>query len=101
MAAPHECVLITGASSDIGCELIRQIGSQAIQILGHYNGSPAKLKALGDNVPGLNLVPIQADFARDEEVRALVATIQNDYAAPDKIVHLAAPRCEYHRFKES
>jgi 3-oxoacyl-[acyl-carrier protein] reductase len=94
-------ILITGASSDIGRELIRQLACQDGVVLAHYRESSAKLDALRASTPRLSLVPMQADFSRDEEVRRLVAMIQKDYPPPEKIVHLAAPRVEYHRFKES
>lgn len=96
-----DSILVTGASSDIGQELIRQVASPDTLILAHYNQSSAKLDALRNSHPGISLVSIQADFSREGEVQRLVAAVQNDYAVPDKIVHLAAPRVEYHRFKES
>jgi 3-oxoacyl-[acyl-carrier protein] reductase len=101
MTAPHQSVLFTGASSDIGCELIRQLAAQDTLILAHHNQSVSKLDLLRDCAPNLRLVPIQADFSRDEDVQRLISTIQNEYTTPDKIVHLAAPRLEYHRFSES
>lgn len=100
MAAPQECVLITGASSDIGRELVRQLASQRTLILAHYNRSPTKLDVLRDSIPEHSLVSIQADFAEDDDVVRLVTTIQNNHPAPEQIVHFAAPRFEYQRFKE-
>jgi 3-oxoacyl-[acyl-carrier protein] reductase len=95
------CTLITGASSDIGCELIRQLASPDMLILAHHNQSLAKLHTLREGIPELALIPIQADFSLDDDVQRLVSTIQNSCQAPEHIVHLTAPRVEYHRFKES
>jgi 3-oxoacyl-[acyl-carrier protein] reductase len=98
--AAIESILITGASSDIGCELIRQLVSKDRLILAHYNQSLTKLDALHNSVQDLNLVPIQADFSQNEDVSRLIATISSQHSCPDKIVHLPAPKFEYHRFKD-
>lgn len=97
----QETILITGASSDIGRELIRQVACPDTLVLAHYNQSSAKLDALRNSIPGISIVSIQADFSREGEVQRLVSIIRDNYAVPDKIVHLAAPRVEYRRFKES
>lgn len=97
----QKSILITGASSDIGRELIRLLAAPDTQVLAHYHQSSSKLDALRDSVPHLSLVPVQADFSQDDDVARLVSTIQKDHSAPEQIVHLAAPRVEYHRFKES
>ncbi len=99
--AATESIFITGASSDIGCELIRQLASKDRLIIAHYNQSRAKLDALCNSIHDLNLVPIQADFSKIEDVNRLIAMITTQHAAClDKIVHLPAPKFEYHRFKD-
>ncbi len=97
----RETVLVVGASSDIGMEIIRQMATRRNSlVIAHYNQSLAKLTQLQQSLVGQVVVPIQADLAREAEVERFVTTVREQYPLPDKIVHLAAPKLEYVRFKD-
>lgn len=94
-----EVVLILGASSDIGCALIREIASNQNVILASYNKSPERLAELaGEN--GRTIVPIQADLSSEAQVKDLIESVRKGYGCPVKIVHLAAAKYENVRFKD-
>lgn len=95
-AAP---ILIVGASSGIGCEVVRQVAERGTTVLAHYNAGGARLLALQTEVPG-QIVPIQADLSTESGVASLVAAIQTYERVPDRAVFLAAPPLALTRFKE-
>ncbi len=96
----RDTILVLGASSDIGLEIIRQLASQGPRILAHYNQSRSKLENLRADLAEPNLIPIQADLSQPADVESLVATIKQLHPLPNKIVHLPAPALEYIRFKD-
>ncbi|MGE3342188.1 MAG: SDR family NAD(P)-dependent oxidoreductase [Vicinamibacterales bacterium] len=91
-----DTVLVLGASSDIGQEIIRRIAGPGMTIVAHYQTRPPALE-----VGGARIVPVQADFSSEDQVRALTAWVRDEGLAPNKIVHLAAPRVENLRFKDA
>jgi 3-oxoacyl-[acyl-carrier protein] reductase len=90
-------LFITGASSDIGLHLIKNVTEKCL-ILAHYNKSIEGLKELSKEITN-ELIPIQADLSSESEIYNLLNTIERDYGIPNKIVHLAAPKFENIRFK--
>jgi 3-oxoacyl-[acyl-carrier protein] reductase len=98
--AARETILVLGASSDIGAELLRRLAGEQPLVLAHFNASADKLERLRHELPGLTLVPLPADLSRPGEIESLVTTVRNEHPEPDKIVHLAAPKLEYVRFKD-
>lgn len=92
-------LLIVGASSDIGLELIRQMAAPGTKILAHYGQSRSRLESLRLELPGCEIVPIQADLAQPEQVEHLIKQTHDHGVLPDQIVHLAAPKFEYLRFE--
>lgn len=101
----RETILLIGASSDIGLEIIRQEsvrpeGDDAPLFLAHYHRSLAKLERLRESMPGVNIVPLEADLSRLDDVESLAKRIQTEHPIVNKIVHLAAPKFEYRRFKD-
>ncbi|MBM3252046.1 MAG: SDR family oxidoreductase [Candidatus Omnitrophica bacterium] len=94
-----EAILITGASSDIGCEIIRQIAGNNSIILAHYNQSGEKIKKMQQEVDS-QIIPIKADLFNEEEILGLIDFIKKNYDFPDKIIHLPAVKLNYIRFKD-
>ena len=86
-------LLITGASSEVGSELIKSIGFSYKKIWAHYNSSSESIEKLR-NVLGEHIVPIQADFTSLESTQTIINTIKNSGDYPDHIVHLAAPKAK-------
>jgi 3-oxoacyl-[acyl-carrier protein] reductase len=92
-------VLVTGASSAIGCEIIREIAHQSTVVLAHYNSNLERLSSLQGEVPA-QIIPIQADLATQEGVASLVESVAGSCEFPEQIVLLAAPSLSLIRFKD-
>ncbi len=91
-------ILIIGASSDIGIDLIKTL-DEDILILAHYNSSGKDLIELSKKIKNI-LVPLQADLSSEDEITSLLDNIEENYGIPNKIVHLAANKVENIRFKD-
>jgi 3-oxoacyl-[acyl-carrier protein] reductase len=91
----RDLVLITGASSELGRELVSRLarsGGDGRIILAHYFNNR-------DAIPTeRGIIPLQADFSHAEAVQKLAECILSDFGSPDKIVHLPAERLRYERF---
>jgi 3-oxoacyl-[acyl-carrier protein] reductase len=104
----NDVLLITGASSDIGCELIRQLahgvgpGSFQGPILAHARFGEERLAAIVRETPALagRLEVLRADFASRADVSALIAAIRERHEFPTHLVHLAAPKLRLTRVPE-
>lgn len=92
-------ILITGASSDIGCELISEIASEDSIIIAHYNDSKDKIERLKNKLD-VEIIPIKADFSNENDINALITFMKNNQYIPDKIIHLPALRVKNTRFKD-
>lgn len=90
-------IFITGASSDIGIQLIKSITEDCL-IIGHYNTSNESLLAVSKEIPN-ELITIQANLLKEEEIYSMLNLIEQNYGVPNKIVHLAASKFENIRFK--
>ena len=94
----RDLILIIGASSDIGLNLIRNINDDAL-VIAHYNSSNEQLLELSKNVSN-ELVTIKADLSTEYGINKFIDVIKFDYGIPNKIIHLAAPKFENIRFKD-
>jgi 3-oxoacyl-[acyl-carrier protein] reductase len=94
-----EPILITGASSDIGCALIRQLLSRSEPplVLAHSHSSGHRLIALQQEF-GNRLELFEADFAQGFSVAAMADQIAKTHGTPAGIVHLPALRPSPTRF---
>jgi 3-oxoacyl-[acyl-carrier protein] reductase len=93
-----DIILIIGASSDIGLNLIKNIGDEAL-IIAHFNSSNEKLLELSKNINN-ELVTLKADLSKEDEINKLLDVIEFNYGVPNKIIHLAAPKFKNIRFKD-
>lgn len=85
-----DCILlVTGASSEVGCELIRRVAGNYKKIWAHYHSSGSIIEELKREL-GDVIVPVCADFSEEESTRALIETIESSGDIPDHIVHLSA-----------
>ena len=91
-------ILIIGASSDIGVELILNLEEECL-VIAHYNSSNERLLQLEGRISN-KLVAVKANLASEDEIESLLNTIEADYGVPNKIVHLAASKLENIRFKD-
>lgn len=95
----QKVLLVTGASSDVGMQLIRNVYTDYEMIYMQYrklNDDFEKLISdLGNEV---ELVPIEADFFEPESVQAMIATIKEKGILPNQIVHFPAPKAYNKQF---
>lgn len=91
-------ILIVGASSDIGIDLIKNIDEESL-ILAHYNSSNSRLIKLSEKISN-KLVTIKSDLSDEDQTISMVDDIEKKYGVPNKIIHLASPKFQYTRFKD-
>ncbi len=94
----NNIILIIGASSDVGLDLIKNISEKCI-ILAHYNSSNKNLLKLSKKIDN-KLVMLKADLSSEKELVSFLDTIETNFNTPNKIIHLAAPKFENIRFKD-
>jgi len=93
--------LVLGGSSDLGCELLRQLNetvSESVFIM-HYNSNCEEIQnvqAQNDNSVEL----IQADLSDEKCVEELISIVKEKYQAPTHIIHLPACKFAYKKLKD-
>src|ERR1035441_7938302 len=92
-------LLLVGASSAIGCEVIRHVSDENVVVLAHYRSGLDRLMSVQEKIPS-QMIPIPADLSSEEGVEMLVKSVEEHCDAPQKIVFLAAPALVMTRFKE-
>lgn len=92
-------ILIIGASSSIGCEIIRQIDEVDTVILAHYHSNNEGLDSLKESSKS-KIIPIQADLSKKTGVDFLIKASNSICDYPDKIIFIAAPNLILKRFKD-
>ncbi len=93
----EKVLLVTGASSDVGAELIKNVGKNYEKIWAHYRSSATIIDELRKQV-GKQIIPIQADF---RDLKSTEDFIENIYVSgdiPDHIVHLSAQKAHSLQF---
>jgi 3-oxoacyl-[acyl-carrier protein] reductase len=91
-------ILIIGASSDIGINLIMNLEEECL-VIAHYNTSNEKLLQLEGRISN-KLETVKANLASEDEIENLLNKIESDYGVPNKIIHIAASKLENIRFKD-
>lgn len=90
-------LLVTGASSDIGSELIRNVFQNYEKVLAHYHHWNENLEGLKQEA-GDKIIFIQADFSDSNSVTDMIRTIKEQGLEPDHIVHFPAPKMKIQKF---
>lgn len=93
----NKILLVTGASSDVGIELIRTIGNDYDRIIAHYHSSDAGLDTLRGEISA-EIIMIQADFNNIQSTDEFVLEIKKRDIVPGSVVHLAAPIARNNQF---
>lgn len=93
-----QVVLIIGASSSIGCQIIRELPQKNTSVIAHFCNNEKSLESLRDEVE-LDMFTIQADLSEEDGVDRFIQDIANLNLLPNKIVFLAAPKLSLTRFK--
>ena len=97
-----ESILIIGASSDLGIDLIKSMTEDCV-ILAHYHNSHQELERLaneGRHNQSQEIELLQADLSDETAVMNMLQEIEERFGTPSKIVHLAATRVQNIRFKD-
>ena len=84
-------LLVTGASSDVGIGLIKNITPNYEKIWVHYRSSDSVIECLREEF-GDSIIPVQADFSDMESTERMINLIRDSGNFPDHIIHLSAPR---------
>lgn len=84
-------LLVTGASSDVGYELIKRVSSNYSKVWAHYRSSSEIIDRMQSEF-GDRIVPLQADFSDLASTEELIGIIKSSTYYPDHIVHLSAQR---------
>lgn len=93
----NKILLVTGASSEVGVNLIRKIGGNYGKIWAHYNSSSNLIENLREQL-GEKIIPVQADFSSLDSTLAMIEKIRSTEKFPDHIVHLSAPKARNLQF---
>ncbi len=96
----NKILLMLGASSDIGCELIKRNADKYDVILAHYCSSDERLKELQQEI-GEKIQLLQADFRDSKSVQKMIEEIWLRQLCPTHIVHLSAPKFYNVKFAKS
>jgi 3-oxoacyl-[acyl-carrier protein] reductase len=93
-----ELVLITGASSDLGIALARQLleKNEEMTIIAHSYKGGARIEALVAEF-GVRVQSVEADFSDISSVETMSDEIGDSFGIPTQIVHLPALRLDYER----
>jgi 3-oxoacyl-[acyl-carrier protein] reductase len=91
--------LIIGASSSLGCEIIREISEENEVIIAHYNLGIERLNTIISTV-NAQIIPVQADLSSPAGVELIIEKTNLICESPDNIIFLAAPKYELIRFRD-
>ncbi len=101
MSRENKVIFVTGASSEIGSELIGCIEDRYDMIIAHYRSNPGRIQMLRDKY-GEKIIPLKADLRNEIDLYSLVAELDKRNLYPDHFVHLAAEKVfnlQFHKCK--
>lgn len=93
-------LLVTGASSDVGMELIRYAIQRYDYIWAHYHQMNDKLMEIYQKYPEKTGL-VQADFLKEADVEKLIQEIISKQIIPTHIVHLPAEKYSLFHFQST
>ena len=91
-------IIITGASSAIGKELIKKIYKKNQLILAHYNKSKEFVPFLKKNKFKSKIIPLKCNFLKQSDIKKFIKKSKNFNA--NCILHLVSKRIETKRFNK-
>lgn len=95
----NKVLLVTGASSDVGMKLLREVYTQYGRLYLQYRTMNSAFENLIRELSGqADIVPLQADLSDMDSVGELIRRIKETEVLPDNIVHLAAPKANNKQF---
>lgn len=95
----RKILLVTGASSDVGTQLIKEVYKEYDVIYVQYHHMNDLLQQLIEEIrEEVKIVPLEADFADENSVSEMIEKIRISGELPNNIVHLPAPKAYNQRF---
>ncbi len=91
------CLFMTGASSDVGMELLESIGEEYSLIYAHFRNENPRFLALKERFKD-RLLPLQADFEKDNASEGILEKVREKGVWPDHFVHLVSGKMEGNKF---
>ncbi len=95
----EKIILITGATSDVGVQLIEAIHTQYDKILCHYCHNKEVLEEMQSRM-GDKIIPVQSDFSDALSVERFAEEVSKFYKITH-IVHLSAPKYSVGKFSKT
>ncbi len=94
--------LILGASSEVGMAYMEHLISlgKPATVLAHYRNHNSEFDRLCEVNSEVNIIPIQADLSKEEDVEKMISYIEDAYGFPTHILHLPAGKLEYSKIKK-
>lgn len=99
MMRQRNSILVLGASSDIGREILRSIDDGETQLIAHCHSGRDKLLELQLQLNS-ELIIVVADLSTETGVQHLIDEVSATCGSPDKIIHLPASKFGFVRFKD-
>lgn len=92
----NKCLLVTGASSEVGLRFLSEKGRQFERIIAHYCHLSEPLRQLKEKY-GEKMYLVQADFTSLDSTLNMIKELKQEALAPGYILHL--PSAKYHNSK--
>ncbi len=86
----EKTLLVVGATSDMGINLIKAVGHEYSTIYAHYRRENEALMRIKEDF-GKKIIPVCADLNIWEDVEGMIEQIKKNESMPDHIVFFAAP----------
>ena len=95
----EKILLVTGASSDVGFNLIKNINYKFDYIIAHHNSDNKNLNELKEKL-GKKLILVKSNFNDEQDTYKLIDKINSIKKIPTHIVHLSAGKFENCKFSK-
>jgi len=94
--------IITGASSDIGQALLKEMDKRQLKVtvIGQCFSNTKVLEKMSQELQYVNLLPSQCDLSNSDDANVWIEGLKDANIFPNHIIHLAACRFEYMRLKQ-
>jgi 3-oxoacyl-[acyl-carrier protein] reductase len=95
----EKILLVTGATSEVGMQLVKEIHGDYDRIYLQYRTMNDNFGHLLDEYSDCNdIVPLRADFRDADDVERMISKIKESGKLPNQIVHLPAPKAYNKQF---
>ena len=95
----EKILLITGASSDIGVNLINKVSKDFDYIIAQHNKDEKELLKIKEKLKD-KLILVKGDFIEEQDTYQFVERVKATEKVPTHIVHLPAGKCENLKFNK-